>query len=70
MSGFGTSSFGASSSQRPAGNNLSTLLLQANGLSRNVESELPQLRYGLDEIERLSENIAGKSKRGKQSADG
>jgi nuclear pore complex protein Nup93 len=68
MASNGFSTFGASSSQRhnPVAappSNLNTLLLQANSLSRNNNSDLPQLRYGIEEIERLSEGPAGRAKR-------
>ena len=60
-----------SSSSGPA--NFSSLLLQANSLNRgngNGDSDLPQIRYGLDEIERLSDNLGGKSKRSKGTIEG
>ena len=68
MASNGFSTLGASSSQRPTSaaaptSNLNTLLLQANSLSRNNNSDLPQLRYGIEEIERLSEGPAGRAKR-------
>ncbi|WVQ85347.1 hypothetical protein IAT38_007512 [Cryptococcus sp. DSM 104549] len=61
--GFGAST---STAQRPAGNALSSLLAQANSLNKaDYDSELPQIRFGIDDIERMSEAVAGRGKRTK-----
>jgi len=52
-----------STARPPASATLSSLLAQANSLNTNErDSELPQIRFGLDEIERMSENVVGKGK--------
>lgn len=47
----------------PPATSFSSLLAQANSLN-HVErnSELPQIRFGIDEIERMSGAVAGKGK--------
>ncbi len=43
---------------------LSNLLAQANNLNnQDHDPELPQIRFGIDEIERMSEVVAGRGKR-------
>jgi nuclear pore complex protein Nup93 len=53
---------------------LTSLLAQANSLShaadaRGYDAELPQIRFGMDEIERMSESVAGRGK-GKKTSRG
>ncbi|EIW72690.1 hypothetical protein TREMEDRAFT_70789 [Tremella mesenterica DSM 1558] len=53
---------------QPPGNTLSSLLAQANSLNdTDMDTELPQIRLGLDEIERMSESVAGRGKKVKQN---
>nr|ODN86462.1 nuclear pore complex protein Nup93 [Cryptococcus depauperatus CBS 7841] len=53
-----------STSRPPAATALSSLLAKANSLHEtDYDSELPQIRFGIDDIERMSETIAGKGKR-------
>lgn len=48
----------------PAASALSSLLAQANSLNEaDYDSELPQIRFGIDDIERMSEVVAGRGKR-------
>lgn len=70
------SPFGASTSGQPRQNPTSAfanILAQANSLSNNggpaggasasgMVSDLPQIRLGIDEIERMSEGVAGRGK--------
>lgn len=50
----------------PAASALSSLLAQANSLNEvDYDSELPQIRFGIDDIERMSEAVAGRGKRAK-----
>ncbi|KAK4687416.1 nuclear pore complex protein Nup93, partial [Tremellales sp. Uapishka_1] len=53
--------------KRPqAPTSLSSLLVQANSLNEiDHDPELPQIRFGIDEIERMSEVVAGKGRKGK-----
>lgn len=71
-SSFAQSGPAAASSSSTAPANLSSLLLHANSLTKgsNGDSELPQIRYGLDEIERLSDNLGHKAKRGRALIEG
>lgn len=51
-----------------ASSTLSSLLAQANSLNNaERDPELPQIRLGIDEIERMSEAVAGRGKRGKST---
>jgi len=69
-----SSTFGGAygTSSRPATTNvLSSLLAKANALNdADHDPELPQIRFGIDEIERMSEQVAGRGKRAKTGADG
>ncbi|WWC86091.1 uncharacterized protein L201_000962 [Kwoniella dendrophila CBS 6074] len=57
---------GSTSSRPPANTTLSSLLAQANSLNEvDYDSELPQIRFGIDDIERMSEAAAGRGKKGK-----
>nr|XP_031861265.1 uncharacterized protein CI109_003235 [Kwoniella shandongensis]KAA5528337.1 hypothetical protein CI109_003235 [Kwoniella shandongensis] len=57
---------GSTSVRAPAATTLSSLLAQANSLNEvDYDSELPQIRFGIDDIERMSESVAGRGKRGK-----
>ncbi|WWC66561.1 uncharacterized protein I206_100464 [Kwoniella pini CBS 10737] len=57
---------GSTSSRPPANTTLSSLLAQANSLNEvEYDSELPQIRFGIDDIERMSETVAGRGKKGK-----
>lgn len=50
----------------PASSTLSSLLAKAQSLNDvDHDPELPQIRFGIDEIERMSEVVAGKGKRAK-----
>ena len=50
----------------PASSTLSSLLAQANNLNNaERDPELPQIRFGIDEIERMSEAVAGRGKKGR-----
>lgn len=50
----------------PASSTLTSLLAQANSLNDvDHDPELPQIRFGIDEIERMSEAVAGRGKRSK-----
>lgn len=60
-----SSQYGAPS-RPPATTTLSSLLAKANSLNNvDHDPELPQIRFGIDEIERMSEAAAGKGKRSK-----
>jgi len=68
-----SNSMAASSAQPPVSTSsaFSSLLAQANSLNRaDLDPELPQIKYGIDEIERMSENMAGRGKRGRQTHGG
>ncbi|WVR05746.1 hypothetical protein IAU60_002771 [Kwoniella sp. DSM 27419] len=57
---------GSTSARAPAATSLSSLLAQANSLNEvEHDSELPQIRFGIDDIERMSEAVAGRGKRTK-----
>ncbi|WWC58422.1 uncharacterized protein I303_100962 [Kwoniella dejecticola CBS 10117] len=57
---------GSTSARPPANTTLSSLLAQANSLNEvEYDSELPQIRFGIDDIERMSESVAGRGKKGK-----
>ncbi|WVQ97122.1 hypothetical protein IAU59_004232 [Kwoniella sp. CBS 9459] len=57
---------GSTSARPPAATTLSSLLAQANSLNEvEYDSELPQIRFGIDDIERMSEAVAGRGKRTK-----
>lgn len=48
----------------PTASTLSSLLAQANSLNQaEHDAELPQIRLGIDEIERMSENVGGRGKK-------
>lgn len=65
---YGGSSFAARASA-PTTSTLSSLLAKANALNEaDHDPELPQIRFGMDEIERMSEVVAGRGKRAKTSA--
>lgn len=50
----------------PATATLSSILAKANSLNTvDYDPELPQIRFNIDEIERMSEVAAGKGKRSK-----
>lgn len=54
------------SAKPPTSSTLSALLAQANTLNDiDHDPELPQIRFGMEEIERMSEAVAGRGKRGK-----
>ncbi|GFZ43143.1 hypothetical protein JCM24511_00862 [Saitozyma sp. JCM 24511] len=57
---------GTSSAPRPPASTsttLNSLLAQAQSLNRaELDAELPQIRFGIDEIERMSEAVAGRGK--------
>lgn len=56
--------FSSSSAKPPPSSSLSSLLAQANSLNHvGRDSELPQIRFGIDEIERMSGVVGGKGKR-------
>ena len=59
----------ASTSTRPppAPINFTSLLAQANSLNDagGGDGELPQIRFGLSEIEQMSEAVAGRNRKGK-----
>ncbi len=51
-------------SKPPTSSTLSSLLAQANSLNHaERDPELPQIRFGIEEIERMSEAVAGRGKR-------
>ncbi|WVQ62366.1 uncharacterized protein L199_000506 [Kwoniella botswanensis] len=57
---------GSTSARPPANTTLSSLLAQANSLNEvDYDSELPQIRFGIDDIERMSEAVAGRGKKGR-----
>ncbi|WRT63978.1 uncharacterized protein IL334_000905 [Kwoniella shivajii] len=57
---------GSTSARPPATSTLSSLLAQANSLNEvDYDSELPQIRFGIDDIERMSEAVAGRGKKSK-----
>lgn len=63
---YGTygASFGGSVGRPPTGSTLTSLLARANALNDvDYDPELPQIRFGIDEIERMSEHAANKGKR-------
>ncbi|ODN84353.1 hypothetical protein L202_00321 [Cryptococcus amylolentus CBS 6039] len=61
-----SSSHRAPSARPPPASALSSLLAQANSLNEaDHDSELPQIRFGIDDIERMSEAVAGRGKRAK-----
>ncbi|KAL7423797.1 nuclear pore complex subunit [Cryptotrichosporon argae] len=55
------------STSRPAPSTLSSLLAKANSLNTDVDPELPAIRLGIDEIERMSEAVAGRGRRAKSA---
>ncbi|ORX34270.1 Nup93/Nic96-domain-containing protein [Kockovaella imperatae] len=56
----------ASTSKSAQPVNFTSLLAQANSLNdAGASNELPQLRFGLGEIEQMSESVASRGKRGK-----
>jgi nuclear pore complex protein Nup93 len=62
---FNSASASASGNAKPPpSTSLSSLLAQANSLNHvERDTELPQIRFGIDEIERMSGAVAGKGKR-------
>ena len=59
---------GSANVKIPASSTLSALLAQANSLNNaERDPELPQIRLGMDEIERMSEAVAGRGKKGKST---
>lgn len=66
----GRSQNGAAGSSRPAGPaNLSALLAQANSLNdADMDTDLPRLNMGIDEVERQSASVFGRAKKGKYVA--
>ena len=52
--------------KRLGSSTLSSLLAQANSLNHaERDPELPQIRFGIDEIERMSKAVAGRGKKGR-----
>lgn len=62
---------GSTSARAPTSSTLSSLVAKANALNdADHDPELPQIRFGIDEIERMSEQVAGRGKRTKFAGDG
>ncbi|ORY20676.1 Nup93/Nic96-domain-containing protein [Naematelia encephala] len=62
---------GVGAAKPPTSSTLTSLLAQANSLNHvDQDTELPQLRYGIEEIERMSESVAGKGKRRGRDGEG
>lgn len=61
-----SSQYGTAQSRPQGGSSFSSLVAQANSLSNvDHDPELPQIRFGIDEIERMSEVAASRGKRSK-----
>ncbi|KAL1407707.1 nuclear pore complex subunit [Vanrija albida] len=62
---YGTAYNNSTSGRPPANSTLTSLLARANSLNAvDHDPELPQIRLGIDELERMSEVAAGRGKRG------
>lgn len=62
---YGTAYNNSTSGRPPASSTLSSLLAKANSLNAvDHDPELPQIRLGIDELERMSEVAAGRGRRG------